>query len=682
MTDGQASPAPRNDIVLSGEAQTLVVPFAADVAGTGAPETVAVARGADVRFAANTDDAVALPGALADYTFSAAGNTLVAEGPDGTVARIGLNAPAALRFDDGTATARLDVTDGRPAVMLGGESVANGVDAANVALATPSPGGGSGASRRPNDIFLNGADQTLRVPFNADVTGTAAAETVQIASGAAVNFSAGDGDRVALAGELDSYDVASRGNQLVLENGGTRAAIGLNGEATLAFADGSASASIAVTDGAAAVTLGGRTVDSGFDAGSVSLDADGAADNAPGTQDGGLPPVPAATGRGLVHTGTPAADLIEGNQDGGTIAGNGGSDRFVFDNDPTGVTITDFAVDDQLFLTGGRTAADISIGNGDRADGDVQVFAGENTQVTLSNIDPARDDAVSDLASFRDVFGERALGFGQADSDLAATPDATAPLELSFDAETSGFFDGHREGLTDALQEAWSAWQAHLDAAEGADVEIELRETGPDQVGNALAATQSIVSPDVPSVPTGDLFNGREARLPGVVSELRTGADPNGDAPDIVMGLQESSFDRIAFERQADGTVPDGQFDGLTVLIHELGHALGFDGSINVGPDRADGVASTFDQHISTNRFTGGFEFDGPAVWAVNNGPVIFGPSDPYHIGGDDDLMVGQIDPNETREISQVDLAILADAGVPVSDSALPASVSDPLAVA
>jgi len=686
MTSGDVEPGMRTTIVLSGESQTLRVPFDARVVGTGAAETVTVASGASVRFGAGDGDAVALPGRLADFSLGTAGNALVAEGAEGTSARVALNGGPAIRFDDGSARAGIGRVDGGTTITLDGEAVGGGIDPAAVTLDTV-PGGGSGGTRAPNGVFLDGGDQRIHLPFDASVVGTGASETVRIASGVAVSFTADTGDRVELPGALSAYDVSSGGNQLVLDNGATRASVSLNGEATLAFADGSADAGIEVGDDGLAVTLGGVRVDGDFDADGVTLDENDA--TAPVSADSGeLPPVPKQTGRGLVHTGTPDSDLIEGNRnlasadEISTIRGNGGRDRFVFDNDPTEVAIADFAPGDQLFFTDSLSPADVSVGNGTPEDGAVQVFVGEDIRVDLTNLNAAQDAAISDVASLREAFGENAIAFGESVDTTNTTPGATAPLEVSFAPDTDGFFDGMRSALTDTLAEAWDTWAENLEVAEGADVELELRETGPEEVGNALAATQSIVSPDVPSVPTGDVFIGREVHLPGVTAELRTGTDPNGDEPDVVMGLQESSFEQMAFERGPDGTIPEGQFDALTVLTHELGHALAFDGSINVGPERADGVASAFDQHIRTDSIGGsGFEFDGPNVRAVNDGPVSFGASDPYHIGVDGDLMVGGIRPNETLELSRVDLAILADAGVPVSDSALSPAGDDPVAI-
>jgi len=705
MTNGDGE---RNTVVLSGDAQALDLPFGARVVGTGAPETVRVAEGAAVRFSAGDGDAVTLPGSLADHGLSASGNTLIATGSAGTESRIALNGVVTLRFDDGAARARIELVEGRPTVTLGGEPVDDGFERGNVDLGAPD-GGGTGTSEAPNSVFLGGAAQTVRVPFPASVVGTAAAETVRVPDGADVQFSANTGDRVELAGTLASHTVSSSGNQLVLADGETRATVGVNGEVTVAFADGSATAGIGFVDGTPRVTLGGEPVGDGFDPAAVALDPDdtggfgdepGTGDDPPGddppgdddTDDGGdpgavLPPPPAAGGPALVLDGTEASENIEGNRNLAsddaiaTIAGNGGADRFVFDNDPSEVEIADFAPGDQLFFTDGLGPGDIGVGNGDPADGTVQVFAGEDIRVDLSGLDPARDGAISDVASLRAELGASAIAFGASRDATNTDPDATAPVEVSFTAETDGFFDGMRDALTETLDDAWNAWQTTLNVAEGADVEVELRETGASEIGNALAATQSIVSPDVPSVPAGDTFTGREVHLPGITAELRTGEDPNGDAPDIVMGVQESSFERLAFSRDENGTIPEGQFDGETVFTHELGHALGFDGSVNVAPERADGIASTFDQHIRVNDFTGGFEFDGPNVRAVNDGdPVSFGPSDPFHIGIDGDLMTGGIPPNDVRAISQLDLAILADAGVPVRDSAL-TTEDDPFAL-
>ena len=121
---------PDNLTVLDGNEQRVEVPFPGRVVGTSAAETVAV-PGADgaVRFTANTDDRVALPGSLADADLAAGGNVLEIDSA-GAEAEIALNAAVEIAFADGTATARIAAGE----VRLGGQAVQPGFDPADAAV--------------------------------------------------------------------------------------------------------------------------------------------------------------------------------------------------------------------------------------------------------------------------------------------------------------------------------------------------------------------------------------------------------------------------------------------------------------------------------------------------------------------------------------------------------------------
>ncbi len=122
-----------NIVVLSGESQTIQMPFAADVRGTAEAETVQVAPGADIQFGGNTGDEVEFTAALGEHTFTQSGNVLTVEGPSGERAEISLNADVEVEFADGSATAAL-VTEGGISMEIGGESVGPDFDPAAVNL--------------------------------------------------------------------------------------------------------------------------------------------------------------------------------------------------------------------------------------------------------------------------------------------------------------------------------------------------------------------------------------------------------------------------------------------------------------------------------------------------------------------------------------------------------------------
>ncbi|SDG41556.1 hypothetical protein SAMN05216241_11147 [Limimonas halophila] len=269
-----------------------------------------------------------------------------------------------------------------------------------------------------NVVALNGSEQTLRIPFDADVRGTGAAETIQAPAGADIQFGGGDGDRIEFAGNLADYTVTTSGNELVVGDSTTNAAISMNGDVEFAFADGSAAASIGLGSDGVEITLGGEAVGSGFDPSAVQMDAGdpsalaGSSGNTGGSGAGsssqGLPALPADGGPSAVSSGTSASENIDGNQS-GTIAGNGGEDRFIFAQSTTNVTISDFETGDQLFFQNGIGVGDIGIANTDFTDGSLELNAGE-VSVTLTNLGSA-DSNIFDASSFTSQLGADALGF-------------------------------------------------------------------------------------------------------------------------------------------------------------------------------------------------------------------------------------------------------------------------------
>jgi len=277
-----------NLVVLSGRAQTGPFDFAADVRGTAATEVIQVRDGAAVSFAGGEGDEVEFGQAIDNYTFAASGNTLtVTNGV--TSADISLNADVELAFGDGSATASIESTASGFGIALEGRVVDDGFDPGGVDLDTDNASalgeGGVGTvgdnpsptpSAAPNLVVLSGDTQTAAFDFAADVRGTAATEAIQVRDGAAVSFAGGEGDEVEFGQAIDNYTFAASGNTIAVTNGATSADISLNADIELAFADGSATASIESTASGFGIALEGQMVDDGLDPGSLDLDTDNA----------------------------------------------------------------------------------------------------------------------------------------------------------------------------------------------------------------------------------------------------------------------------------------------------------------------------------------------------------------------------------------------------------------------
>ena len=162
--------------------------------------------------------------------------------------------------------------------------------------------------------------------------------------------------------------------------------------------------------------------------------------------------------------------------------------------------------------------------------------------------------------------------------------------------------------------------------------------------------------------------------------------------PGIVIELPVNDYltDEMWFDPDAAGgsqDVPDDRVDAVTVFLHEMAHAFGFNGRLNQDPARPDlwgqatqPVVSTFDERVRFH--DGNFFFDGPSAVAENGGLVVplsdrRGNNNDYsHIGngagkcplGHCDLMTGYPWKRGHRYcISRLDLAILQDVGLPIA---------------
>jgi hypothetical protein len=186
---------------------------------------------------------------------------------------------------------------------------------------------------------------------------------------------------------------------------------------------------------------------------------------------------------------------------------------------------------------------------------------------------------------------------------------------------------------------------------------------------------------------------GKRLAEQGWASLLRTGKRARGNGPDVEVGFQaayvlrEFWWDPDPYARVAP--VPPGKLDALSVILHELGHAIAFNG----WRDPRDGELrrasiSTFDRWV---RFDGrDFTFHGPTTLAVYGRPVILARTvnNYHHVGEErggvpfderlrDDLMTGyHLQFARRYSITPLDQAILRDCGF-LTKSSRPRQRSD-----
>lgn len=174
---------------------------------------------------------------------------------------------------------------------------------------------------------------------------------------------------------------------------------------------------------------------------------------------------------------------------------------------------------------------------------------------------------------------------------------------------------------------------------------------------------------------------GRHVSEEGMAHELRTGKDPNGDAPDIEIFFDPAYFRTLWFDpdpkaRTAPMPAPDQQkLDGFSVILHELGHAIGFNGFRDPKTGQLPGeFLSVYDRWVSID--SGHFHFNGPEAQALYGAPIPLARTNTnyHHVGekGDKtdpklarDLMNGiKLDWSHRYYISPLDVAILSDCGL------------------
>lgn len=179
-------------------------------------------------------------------------------------------------------------------------------------------------------------------------------------------------------------------------------------------------------------------------------------------------------------------------------------------------------------------------------------------------------------------------------------------------------------------------------------------------------------------------LDGRGVKEQGMASELRTGRDPNGDSPDIEICLQTAYVKREFWwdpePEKRRKRAPAGKLDAMSVLLHETGHALAFNGwNDQKTGDRNASVISTYDRNVIMKE--GEFYFNGLEalkLWRDKQIPLGRVNNNYHHLGDKrpglrmppklmEDLMTGYNFAWQTKyEISPLDVAILKDCGIKV----------------
>lgn len=126
--------------------------------------------------------------------------------------------------------------------------------------------------------------------------------------------------------------------------------------------------------------------------------------------------------------------------------------------------------------------------------------------------------------------------------------------------------------IADNINAAIVAWRQLLGELVPWEVEVRFDYAG-DFTGNDVAETESFWT-------YFGQHEGNQVFYSGPAHELLTGEDVNGDSPDIIINLAPSTFDDIYFDElpnyfDQEKEIPDDKFDFLSIMVREIGHALG-----------------------------------------------------------------------------------------------------------
>lgn len=252
--------------------------------------------------------------------------------------------------------------------------------------------------------------------------------------------------------------------------------------------------------------------------------------------------------------------------------------------------------------------------------------------------------------------------------------------------DTTGLYASYVNSIASVVLAAAAEWQKFL--VNTASIEISVLIIG---TSSGRADGGSLSSGYVGPFGGFDLFQA------GAAYELETGIDPNGSVADIQIQIDPAYLTGELWFDATPATsndIPVDRTDALSVMIHEIGHGLGFNGwrdwSTGALPDD---YLSTFDQFVIVS---GGVPyFTGPNARAVYGGDVPLTIGNLFHYGNefgpgadlvDGGLMNGvYFYRGERYAISELDAAILADTGLSViapADPGAPVGYSDQYIVA
>ena len=246
----------------------------------------------------------------------------------------------------------------------------------------------------------------------------------------------------------------------------------------------------------------------------------------------------------------------------------------------------------------------------------------------------------------------------------------TITARITFD-DQYGITDAEKATLTTFINLAMSKWSAVLGGSAEAGILVQIMDktiSGRAQGGTASTTTAARFADGI-TVAEGALN-----------AELRSGINSNGSGNDLLM---QFSVDYLRNELWFDPTpdtandIPRDKTDALSVIVHELGHGLGF---IGYGEALSGTFRSPYDLRVT--------KADGAPYFTGPNAKTVLGRDVPLTTGNYAHYGLSNANPTTVNDpltglmngvvyyrgyrytISDLDIAILADLGLPtVRDS-------------
>lgn len=271
----------------------------------------------------------------------------------------------------------------------------------------------------------------------------------------------------------------------------------------------------------------------------------------------------------------------------------------------------------------------------------------------MNRFEPAREMALWALALLA------SLGFGGGQA-------SAVEFSVMF-GDPQRVLEDHHDRIESHALAAAEDWGEVLDSQ--AEIEIIIRPSSMIPRASGRSVTSAFVRNQ----------DGLEIYEQGAGAEIRTGSDPNGASPDIELTFNVDYLrNELWFDPDPEARIasPDpNRTDAMSVFLHELGHALAYNGwRDGVTGELSGRFASTFD--ILIEREGAHWFFIGPTSRSVWGEPLAITEGNANHLGNSapdfgerliPGLMNGVVFVRGARYwITALDLAVLRDVGLPV----------------